>query len=1188
MPRPTPPHPPTHPTPPHEGNKSLTDTNEERAIVLYKPDALPPETNGSTVQEGNSRVQLLKVLEARKTVLQKEQGMAFARAVAAGFDIDHIAPLVSFAECFGASRLMDACRRFVDLWKGKHETGQWLEIEAAEAMSCRSDFSAMNASGIMLSSVANKQKEPLSDVPPENNGKAGIEATSGERHPADHQVPFGQQEYFQGQFPHPMFPAWPAHSPPGTLPVFQPYPVQGMPYYPNYPGNGPFYPPPYLPMEDSRISTGHRTRQRRQSADGRDSSTGSEASETDGTNARSQGGMELEKEGSHRREPRKKTGRSGKKQSGVVVIRNINYIASKGQNSSESVSQSGSDSDTDKESGDLQRSALDMMHKNSMESNKNCKSSADGSKSYTEESIIHGKEADGGHWQAFQNFLLRDTDEHDQSTDQGLFAMEKNLKTKRRQRTVADDPLAVVGRDQIEGQDGGFSEFQKLSGNLTRKSGVSNDEILMCRGEGHFDDHRGSTDDKMDVQFTEINGRKVMYRGSANDDFMVVGHENHSNLVSSSDLLALDGLTHSASHLNKSSHEKMTDESFIVPLRSMSLDQVGAGGRAAIDIDSELPKTVQKSEIGPNTTPNGINYEPDDLSLMPERGTEKITIGYDPALDYEMEVCVEDAASMHNSKEVAADVKKGPKKSEKDQKSRVTPGTLDKKSVGPIRKVKPSKLNPLEDARARADRLRAFKADLQKMKKEKLESLFSSNGLMFKLVPFAGRRTAKATGSFKDREAKENCSKGSSVVPQSPFSQQTARKSSTKLSVTSHRVSKFSDSEPGSSSPLQRSKLRTSSLGSSESRKVSKTSKSNNGNQVPGNRLTRSASSLPETRKESSCVTPDLKASKARIRRLSEPKTSSTPYVSSTESQNTELISKPKMSKEPESRKISAIISLDRSKAATLPELRIRKNKDSVDAGQNKHAAKEMIQKVNQSKSSATCSNKTDEKTHQSDQVNSPVIDKTVVMLGCEKPSLPVVCVSEENMGVQKEHSNDHGKVEKIEMIPEYTVRAPPSPMDGVNVEPIQSQLQEQPRSYEVHIEKVSPKSSNICKAGEPYQAPVARLSSLEDPSTEHLEYGKAPPMSSETMKSSAGIAKVQLSGLDNIKLQKIPESVGRLQVKESPKGFRRLLKFGRKNHSSSAGELSIESDNASVNGSEVDDNATKAASSSEGLTNVE
>lgn len=52
------------------------------------------------------RAQLLRVLETRKTVLRKEQAMAFARAVAAGFDIDNLVYLITFAECFGASRLM--------------------------------------------------------------------------------------------------------------------------------------------------------------------------------------------------------------------------------------------------------------------------------------------------------------------------------------------------------------------------------------------------------------------------------------------------------------------------------------------------------------------------------------------------------------------------------------------------------------------------------------------------------------------------------------------------------------------------------------------------------------------------------------------------------------------------------------------------------------------------------------------------------------------------------------------------------------------------------------------------------------------------------------------------------------------------------------------------------------------------
>ncbi|XP_021999332.1 COP1-interacting protein 7 isoform X6 [Helianthus annuus] len=123
----------------NEGNKPAGDVNEEeKAIVLYtvtnhQPDA--PELPSPSTKERNSKAQLINVLETRKTVLKKEQGMAFARAVAAGFEIENVANLLSFAECFGASRLMSGCLRFMNLWKQKHESGQWVEIEAEDAMS---------------------------------------------------------------------------------------------------------------------------------------------------------------------------------------------------------------------------------------------------------------------------------------------------------------------------------------------------------------------------------------------------------------------------------------------------------------------------------------------------------------------------------------------------------------------------------------------------------------------------------------------------------------------------------------------------------------------------------------------------------------------------------------------------------------------------------------------------------------------------------------------------------------------------------------------------------------------------------------------------------------------------------------------------------------------------------------------
>lgn len=67
--------------------------------------------------------------------------------------------------------------RYIQLWKGKHETGQWIEVEAAEAMSYRSEFSPLNSSGIILSGDPMRQKEsaaawPVSsiDAGTESNG----------------------------------------------------------------------------------------------------------------------------------------------------------------------------------------------------------------------------------------------------------------------------------------------------------------------------------------------------------------------------------------------------------------------------------------------------------------------------------------------------------------------------------------------------------------------------------------------------------------------------------------------------------------------------------------------------------------------------------------------------------------------------------------------------------------------------------------------------------------------------------------------------------------------------------------------------------------------------------------------------------------------------------------------------------
>jgi len=73
----------------------------------------------------------------------------------------------------------DACVRFMELWKKKHENGQWVEIEAAEAMANQLDIAAMNASGILLSNIANKQFDSNSEMASENYVKSSTDGNSG-------------------------------------------------------------------------------------------------------------------------------------------------------------------------------------------------------------------------------------------------------------------------------------------------------------------------------------------------------------------------------------------------------------------------------------------------------------------------------------------------------------------------------------------------------------------------------------------------------------------------------------------------------------------------------------------------------------------------------------------------------------------------------------------------------------------------------------------------------------------------------------------------------------------------------------------------------------------------------------------------------------------------------------------------
>lgn len=463
----------------------------------------------------------------------------------------------------------------------------------------------------------------------------------------------GHRDDTQGQFSHHGFSPWPIHSPQGALPMFQSYPVQAVPYYPAYP----FMQPSSSSMEDPRLHSGQSMGHRRQSKD----NTESETWDAKSSKTRFRDEVDMEREGLQTGERRKKASRSDRQKSGTVVIRNINYITkTKHSSGSESCSDSAAETDEDK---DIRESMKNSKKRGSGKKSLKRLSSSD------KEETNYGKDADGGHWQVFQNFLLRGVDEDRHSIDRDQFEVEKVDHVRRKKHVAANDPLDFTERDVHEDQGGDTIDIHSVTNGLTRMPKSSNDELLLSRRVGQFG-----------------NGMSV-------DDIQ---------------------------SLERKLFQNVSGDSYIVENRSVRVNDQGNIERLVVDMDSEFPKGHTKEKKQKIS-----NYQSDELSLMPKRGAEKRSMCYDSALDYEMQAQGKGSSSQAKmNKGVLAHTKPESKMLNKEQKSKPTSNSSDrKKTVGPIRRGKSNKPSPLDEARERAERLRNYKADLQKMKKEKVLTL---------------------------------------------------------------------------------------------------------------------------------------------------------------------------------------------------------------------------------------------------------------------------------------------------------------------------------------------------------------------------------------------------------------------------------------------------------------------------------
>ncbi|GJN40394.1 hypothetical protein PR202_gb29601 [Eleusine coracana subsp. coracana] len=1081
------------------GSKTSNGPDADNALVLYKPvtQPTPPMQNHSATQEENSKAQLLRVLETRKTVLRKEQAMAFARAVAAGFDIDNLLYLIIFAERFGASRLKKACTQFMELWKQKHETGQWIEVEP-EAMSTRSEFPPFNPAGILF--MGDNMKHNMETISISNGDADGEDASkAGQRTP---QQSGPTHEYFRGPYQS-AYPPWAMHPPP--------YSMQSMPYYP---GMNPYYPPPYPQTDDTRYHHSER-RSRRNSSDSNDSEQLDEESDQSSS----------ERGTSHGHKSHKKGKKRGKKKPSVVVIRNVNVTSTK-HATLESDSQIGSDIASD-DSDDSHTESRKKKNKRSSSKKKEARQICiESANEFNNDEMSYGQDGDQGNWNAFQNVLLR-ADERTKDNDANLFSSEKEPHLARMMESRSfDDPILLAERDSVDTNERNAIGLNSVNGKIRPPQMLSGDDLIMSV--------EGRSFSGGDIKEIEAGSRG--YRRGTTDDFMIYGQEKPMDRDSSLDPFA-EAQYKSPSEVEKSVH-CMPDESFIVPLRSTSEEKLGLENRSAIDIDVELPPSIEK--ISDSRVGDQLFYEPDEL--MPERGYEEVSFGYDPAMDYGNHMQIQPATMVEDApvEDASLSVEVELQKPEKDKRLKSSQDSLDKRRKDASAKRLSSSRGPLTDAQKRAQNLRAYKADLQKAKKEQEEEQI--------------KRLEKLKLERQKRIAARSNAPSATSTPQQP-----KVKPSPKLSPSGYKGSKFNDAEPASSSP--HGKLPAKTTPGTDPPKAAKASKLGDNT----NAVSKSTSSLSEMKKEKSGRTG---SSNERLKKLAEPKTNlSTDHPLSSKSVKMDHSRRRSTPQDTQIKKISAIMQLDQSKSATLPELKVKSPRAPSVVMIDVVAAKEKKEGSPAAKASSIQQKKNNGNiARMSNSDDSLVIEKTVVSENEVALTPPVILHSERI--IDKETSSDHRMEKPLLELEDTAIRAPPFPVIPPEAEDLViSGSGDQESSYEVVAEsrKDGNETPTLAAMEKPYQAPFARVTSLENASANSP--ADPQPIPGQELESQVHSESIKARVPESLNLVSVEESHG-VNVKprsKEPRGFRKLLKLGRKGHSPGLNDGAICSDASSI-----------------------
>ncbi|KAL2476103.1 COP1-interacting protein 7 [Abeliophyllum distichum] len=662
-----------------EGNVSAAEKNPINLAPLSK---LNVESNGTAdaEPEEKSKVRLQRVLETRKAILKKEQAMAYARALVAGFEMDYMDDLISFSDAFGAVRLREACINFMVLWNKKNDDRLWMaEVEAMQACS-HSEFSFLGTSGIVLAgedndlnhngiTKASASESTTSHGSLDTNQDNGLPATSNvQSTDGIAQVPpwANHLPQYMQNFPRPPF---------QQIPPYHGYVFPGMQGAPSYyMGSAPW------PSGSQDFSVGlhrepedyqrHRslTKKKEKNKNGTRPRSTKDSDSIEISNSSSGSDSNDEHELSHSDEQMRKK-KNGKRSSRKVVIRNINYITSgrNGERSSASECDSSDgdkfiDPDTFKQQVEEAVGSLEKQHKPKSGKNKErdgrkkvSNRSKDPANSDVEHAVATNSEEKkkDGNWDIFQNLLLRDADER--SNDTGLQIPQEdhftemvsaeqsaslNVKSNGVPNQSATDAFLLTGRytgNYVEADKVNFEDGENVHGVIKR--GSTNEDFLIPQRVEGLENYSKSALSNFGTEFSIIKSQKE-------ENWFICGQpEISTSQEERADHSTMYGNKTSASDRNhleieKNRRDLIVDDSFMVQDRVMN-DPSETQPKTDIFMVSDIVGADKSKHSTPDKLQSKIGasnfYEPDDLYMVLGRNSaaEQVVASWNPEMDCE-------------------------------------------------------------------------------------------------------------------------------------------------------------------------------------------------------------------------------------------------------------------------------------------------------------------------------------------------------------------------------------------------------------------------------------------------------------------------------------------------------------------------------------------------------------------------